>query len=174
MKKSIICLLLVSASLLNSCKKDDPSKENSYYGKWEIKEVYSHHFTVQGNNTITTSYLHQHENVSGEVEFKRKKVERGSVDRQGSFSLTMDYITDPISMSRIRVSQSGEFGWMLPTYRKTISIEQFNKNTKSLGVGAEYVASFVIKEFTKNRLELTTAISFAGNSQLINGIVLER
>jgi hypothetical protein len=159
---------------LSACKKDDPQKERSYYGKWKIVEVYTHAYLIQGDNSVTTSYFHQHKNVKGEVEFKRKKLKGSSTDKSGSFTLTMDKISDPISMSLTPVNASGEFGWMLPTFRdRVLMLEQTDNNVDALGIGAAYVASFYVEEIGRKRLKITTRFAGVGNNYVINGMILE-
>jgi hypothetical protein len=171
-RKSLVLSFIIFT--LGACKKDDPSKNRSYYGKWKIVEVYTHAYLVQGNNTVTTSYFHQHQNVKGEVDFNRKKLKGSSTDKSGSFTLSMDKITDPISMSKIPIKVSGEFGWMLPTYRDgVLMIEQTDNNIEALGIGAAYVSSFYVEEISRKRLKITTRFAGIGNNYVINGMILE-
>ncbi len=158
--RKIYLFLVFSFLLLNSCNKEVLDNRRTFYGIWEVTEVYSHAYITNEDNSISTVYFVQHKNVEGEVEFKRHKSVVNFDHKQGYFNYSMDYFISPYATLTESVVLSGEFGWMLPKEKtKNILIEQLNYKSTSLGIATKHYTFFEVEEIEKNKLLLSTIVS---------------
>lgn len=118
--------------LFNSCKKDDPSKDNYYKGNWKLEKL---EVNVLGGPSVEQVIN------KGEIKFKgyRKNAKRGSYDV--SYNLTY-FNEQEQKMVTESISDEGDFVWWVITsnpdtqfesYFLVLDLDSFDDNLFGIG-----------------------------------------